>query len=973
MENRRARSGLYSDANHRLSLDSSAAISSLRQDSEAGLRSQSWADLRNALPDDETHCELPRCGSLPAQQIVQKNRVGINTTQLCLRVILVLLFVFVARLLSEHIRRTQSVVSFPTSESDNALHHIEEMPGENVIMVSNRLPVSAAKINGEWELKESAGGLVSALRGVQHCLTKWIGWPGVFIEEGPDRDDLSAKLKEKNFIPVWLDSDLISGFYNGYCNNILWPLFHYVPLSTESWHSLAGSTSMENEWKAYQTANKIFADHVLAHHDMDDAIVWVHDYHLMLLPRYLKEVKQTMKVGWFLHTPFPSSEIYRTLPHGEVVLSSVLAADLLGFHTYDYARHFISSSSRILGLEGTPKGVEDQGHITRVITCPIGINVERFRQAMASREVLLKVEEFKKQFHGRKVLLGVDRLDMIKGIPQKLLAYEKFLEEHPEWRTKVLFVQVAVPTRQNVLEYQRLRAMVHEMVGRINGAYGSITQMPIHFLNQSLNLNELVALYFVTDVALITSLRDGMNLVSFEYVACQSGKHIPGGLILSEFAGAAQSLGAGSLLVNPWNTTDMAQAILDCLTMRLEERIERHQENYHHITKHTAQTWAETFITELNDCQIEARLRNRQTPPVLTLDILVPGIQESQLRLFVLGYNATLTTHLEAPRQFRRHYDQMKSLARVNPKTMQSVRDLCSNPENTVVIFSGSECSKMEELFSDMPVWLIAENGVYLKPPITVADSTWIPMFDRTSKDWMDAVKLVFDYFCERTPRSFVETRETSLVWNFKYADVEFGRIQANDLLQHLRGGPISNEAVDIIPGARSVEVRPKGLTKGVAMQHAIGEMEQLLGTEAVCFDLVLCIGHFLIKDENIFEYFEGRSLCKEARVERSSSYIHLSQAPDYDDLRPAAISSSLGSNGLKRGSISPTSDVWQYNMPPVLSPKHIFTCTVGRNASYARYSLASSQDVADVLHDLVQNLKIATDDQRQNTRRDLI
>ena len=423
--------------------------------------------------------------------------------------------------------------------------------------------------------QESSGGLVSALKGVQNYRTKWIGWPGVFVEEGPDRARLSVKLAELNFIPVWLDQDIvlyhipclrhsdtcvmqINDFYNGYCNKILWPLFHYVPLSIEAWHSLAGTTTMENEWKAYQKANDIFAEHVLKH-DMTDSIVWIHDYHLMLLPRYLKDRNPQMKIGWFLHTPFPSSEIYRTLPWGDMVLESVLAADLLGFHTYDYARHFISSSCRILGVEGTPEGVEYQGHTSRVVTCPIGINVDHFRQAVASDAVKRKVEELTQKFGGRRVLLGVDRLDMIKGIPQKLLAYEKFLEEQPDWRRKVLFVQVAVPTRTDVHEYQKLRSMVNEMVGRINGAYGSVTEMPIHFLNQSLNLHELVALYMVTDVALITSLRDGMNLVSFEYVACQCNKSTPGGLILSEFAGAAQSLGAGSILVNPWNTTEMAQ------------------------------------------------------------------------------------------------------------------------------------------------------------------------------------------------------------------------------------------------------------------------------------------------------------------------------------------------------------------------------------------------------------------------------
>jgi len=859
--------------------------------------------------------------------------------------------------LNKHICKSKSFLSIPTSESESQLRIVEELPVEHVIMVSNRLPVSAVqKPDGEWELVESAGGLVSALKGVQNYHTRWIGWPGVYVKEGPDRDKLTAKLDAKGFIPVWLDQDIVTDFYNGYCNNILWPLFHYVPMSIESWHSLAGTTSMEREWRAYKKANAMFASHVIKHFDGEDSIVWVHDYHLMLLPGLLKDLNQRMKVGWFLHTPFPSSEIYRTLPWGDDLLGSVIAADLIGFHTYDYARHFTSASSRILGVEGTPEGIEYQGHMSRVITCPIGINVERFKEACASNAVKKEVEELMKRFSGRRVLLGVDRLDMIKGIPQKLLAYEKFLEERPEWRTKVLFVQVAVPTRTDVREYQKLRAMVHEMVGRINGAYGTVTQMPIHFVNQSLNLIQLVALYIVTDVALITSLRDGMNLVSFEYVACQNNKPYPGGLILSEFAGAAQSLGAGSILVNPWNTTEMAQAIHDSLTMRHDERVERHQENYQHIMKHTAQAWAETFINELTDSQIEASLRDRQTPPVLSLDALIRAYHSSNQRLFVLGYNATLTTSADPSRPQKRQFDSMRQLARLNPTTMKRIRDLCEDRSNTIMIFSGSECRRMEELFRGLPVWLIAENGVFMKPPAALVGpiKDWIPVFDHLPSDWMDPVKLVFEYFCERTPRSFIETRETSLVWNFKYADVDFGRIQASDLLQHLRGSPISSESIDIIPGARSVEVRPKGLTKGLMMQHIIGRMEGMLGVEAICFDFILCIGHFLTKDENIFKYFEGKTMCQQARLERSSSYHYASNdASDHDDSRQ--MSTSVGSNGLRRTSMSPAHEVWEYNMPPVVHPRYLFTCTVGRNESIARYSLPSSEEVAEMLAGLVQ------------------
>jgi trehalose 6-phosphate synthase/phosphatase len=349
---------------------------------------------------------------------------------------------------------------------------------------------------------------------------------------------------------------------------------------------LSETRTLQFQWAAHQAANATFADAVLAHYQPGD-VVWVQDYHLMLLPALLKLRVPRMKVGWFLHTPFPSSEIYRTLPVREEVLRAVLKADLIGFHTYDYARHFVSACTRILGLEGTPEGVEDAGSLTRVAAFPIGIDPERFAAALERPDVRANTAQLLNRYAGRKVMLGVDRLDVIKGIPQKLLAFEKFLEEHPEWRDKVLLVQIAVPSRTDVPEYRRLRSLVHEIVGRINGHYGTLTHVPIHHLDRQLSFPELAALYAITDVCLVTSLRDGMNLVSYEFVACQADN--AGVLVLSEFAGAAQSLGAGAILVNPWNVTDVAAAIGDALTLSDAERRERHRQNYHHIVTHTAQ------------------------------------------------------------------------------------------------------------------------------------------------------------------------------------------------------------------------------------------------------------------------------------------------------------------------------------------------------------------------------------------------
>ena len=439
----------------------------------------------------------------------------------------------------------------------------------------------------------------------------WVGWPGVFVEEGPNAA-LTQLLLRRGCLPIYLSRSEVELYYNGYCNNILWPLFHYVPLSFES--KLSETKNMGLQWEAYQEANELFARVILNAYQPGDA-VWCHDYHLMLLPSRLKDEYPSMKVGWFLHTPFPSSEIYRMLPVREELLLSVLAADLIGFHTYDYARHFVSACSRILGFEGTPEGVEDNGDFTRVAAFPIGIDPGRFTQALETERVQAHIHELRQRFQGRKVMLGVDRLDMIKGIPQKLLGFEKFLSEHPEWRDRVLLVQIAVPTRTDVPEYQRLTSQVHEIVGRINGRFGTLGSVPIQHLDCSLAFTELCALYAVTDVCLVTSLRDGMNLVSYEFVACQSKN--AGVLVLSEFAGAAQSLGAGALLVNPWNVNDMAAALEDALTMPEAERRERQRQNFTHITMHTAQAWADTFVSELSDTHVEAELRRKRIPPAV--------------------------------------------------------------------------------------------------------------------------------------------------------------------------------------------------------------------------------------------------------------------------------------------------------------------------------------------------------------------
>ncbi|XP_039004559.1 alpha,alpha-trehalose-phosphate synthase [UDP-forming] 1-like isoform X2 [Hibiscus syriacus] len=605
---------------------------------------------------------------------------------------------------------------------------------QRLLVVANRLPVSAVRrADDSWQLEISVGGLVSALLGVKEFETRWIGWAGVNVPDEIGQKTLRKALAEKRCIPVFLDEETVHQYYNGYCNNILWPLFHYLGLPQED--RLATTRSFQSQFDAYKRVNQMFAD-VVNEHYVEGDVVWCHDYHLMFLPKCLKDYNQNMKVGWFLHTPFPSSEIHRTLPSRTVLLKSVLAADLVGFHTYDYARHFVSACTRIAGLEGTPEGIEDHGKLTRVAAFPIGIDSDRFIRALELPQVQEHMKELKERFAGRKVMLGVDRLDMIKGLPQKVLAFEKFLEENPHWRDKVVLLQIAVPTRTDVTEYQKLTSQVHEIVGRINGRFGTLTDVPIHHLDRSLDFCSLCALYAVTDVALVTSLRDGMNLVSYEFVACQSSKK--GVLILSEFAGAAQSLGAGALLVNPWNVTEVASSIGDALNMPADEREKRHHHNFMHVTTHTSQEWAATFVSELNDTIVEAQLRTRQIPPPLPIEIAVDRYSQSNNRLLILGFNATLTEPVDT---LGRKGCQIKEM---EPKLHQDLREplkkLCDDPKTTILVLSGSDRSVLDDNFGDFSLWLAAENGMFLR----ATKGDWMTtMPENLNMEWGDSVQML--------------------------------------------------------------------------------------------------------------------------------------------------------------------------------------------------------------------------------------
>ncbi|KAJ3242197.1 Trehalose-6-P synthase/phosphatase complex synthase subunit [Chytriomyces hyalinus] len=596
---------------------------------------------------------------------------------------------------------------------------------KRLLMVSNRLPITISNkqtpnttrntdttnltnTNTDpallYDYKASSGGLVSGINGLSggDYDKQWFGWPGRDIptEHRQAVDDYLMRTFRAG--SVYMDARTADLHYNGFSNGILWPLFHYLP----------GEINYDEMcWEAYQQANVLFAD-TLVEHIKDGDLIWIHDYHLMLLPALLRARLDpteypNIKMGFFLHIPFPSSEIYRILPVRREILTGVLAADLIGFHTYDYARHFLSSCARILGVHTMPNIVEFEGRQVHVGTFPIGIDPDKFTTAIGQTNVAARIQALKTRFEGLRVLVGVDRLDYIKGVPQKLRAFELFLQQHPEWNEKVVLVQIAVPSRQDVEEYQQLRDVVNELVGRINGRYGTMTFMPIHFVHRSVTFEELTALYSVSDACVVSSPRDGMNLVSYEYISCQQEKH--GVLILSEFAGASQSLN-GSLIVNPWNIEELSNAILEALTMPDKLKEENFKKLSRYVNKYTAAHWGAAFVREL--LQTDQVSDSSQLPRLNPDDVLKAFQTSSKKKVVFLDYDGTLAASNTLP-----------EFAKPSTSLLAALKRLSDQPNVYLYILSGRSREHMDLWFDDAGIGLCAEHGCFYRHPKKINSS----------------------------------------------------------------------------------------------------------------------------------------------------------------------------------------------------------------------------------------------------------
>jgi trehalose 6-phosphate synthase/phosphatase len=442
--------------------------------------------------------------------------------------------------------------------------------------------------DGHVQLTAASRGLATGLRPWHDSSNAvWIGWPGPTSSWSADqRTALARECDSRRIVAVHLSEDHVQHYDNGFATRVLWPLFHYhidrVPLD------VAG-------WDAYREVNARFAE-VVAREYREGDMVWVHDYELMLVPAILRDHIPTAKIGFFLHTPFPSSEVFRILPCRGEILRGLLGADLVGFQTFADLRQFVASLLHVDGVESGAARVRIDNREVKLGVFPMGIDAEAFATAAQTGEVIAAAAEIRRHAGARQILLGFDRLDDTKGISRRLLAIERLLERHPELLDRIRYVQVAVPSREDVDSYRRFRALVEETVGHINGACGTSCSTPIHYLQGSVSMSQLAALYSAADVMLVTPLRDGMNLVAKEFVACRTNDD--GVLVLSEFAGAAAEL-YGAVVVNPYDVDAVADAIQYTLVMSVEERRARMRRLRCRVHEHDVHSWAAGFVTEL--------------------------------------------------------------------------------------------------------------------------------------------------------------------------------------------------------------------------------------------------------------------------------------------------------------------------------------------------------------------------------------
>ena len=714
-----------------------------------------------------------------------------------------------------------------------------------VIIVSNRLPVSVNKVDGVLEFTQSIGGVATGLSSyLKNRRNKWIGWPGIASDDltEDDKTAITVELAKQNCYPVFLSQKQLDDFYSNYSNRILWPLFHNLPAHTED---------REVGWRAYRNVNQLYAEAVLAIAP-PKSVVWAHDYQLMLVPELLRAERPDDHIGFFLHIPFPTPEVYSELNEAKKLLSGILGADLVGFHTADYVDNFLENCQQLENHTVVRDQVILDNRAIRVTDFPMGIDYDKYAQAVRTREVKTAIKRYKRKYRGRRVIVAVDRLDPTKGLVERLKAYREFLEANPHLHGKVVLAMVAAPSRTDVKEYKDLKIKLDRLVRQINNSFGWPKWQPIDYMNQVVPFEEITALYQVADIAFIAPLRDGMNLVAKEYVATKRKRGV---LILSETAGAAQEL-TEALIVDPALPNTVVAALNQAVTMPMRELKRRLKAMKSQLQGRTVHHWAGGFIKALEKPIYVQPSRTRTLNKDRQRE-LVATYRAGSKRLILLDYDGVL---IPLTGNFKH----------AHPPTavLRLLKKLAADSSNEVVLVSGRSQDNLQEWFDDIPVNLVAEHGAFIKD----TDGVW----HRTrthSTSWKRLIRPIMEKYALRTPGAVIEEKSNSLVWHYRQSP-PYEAQKYTVVLRRVLQSIVRDYGLAVYSGNKILEVKDPSISKAETVQRWLKRSH----------DFVLAIGDDYT-DEDMFAALPESAYTVKVGRGRTHAKYRLKSAADVQSL----------------------------------------------------------------------------------------
>lgn len=683
-----------------------------------------------------------------------------------------------------------------------------------LIIVSNRLPFKIERKNNRYELRQSSGGLVSALKSIPR--DKSIIWIGAadFKEEVWQEFGKTAVNADYTVLPVFIDKKTEKHYYNGFSNSLIWPLFHYFPSFAEY---------EQESFKAYTHVNKLFTDLIKSIAEEND-LIWIQDYHLMLVPGMLKEASPSLDSSFFLHIPFPSYEIVKLIPEEwrNKILKSLLQASVLGFQTKEYVSHFRKSVRHFLGEEFL-QHVSDT-HTQLIRDYPISIDFDRFHAAYDSPEVTIQREKIRKSLGGKKLVFSLDRLDYSKGVLNRLVAYEQLLQSTPSIRNNIVLLINVIPSRAEISKYAERKCLIEEHISRINGIYGSIEWQPVIYQYQHLSFNELLACYTACDVALVTPLRDGMNLVAKEFVASRKDKRAA--LVLSEFAGASAEL-KGAIIVNPNDVGAMQQAILKGIRLKPQDQELAMNEMQKQIRNHSIHVWLSSFINDFSQVKMESEKAHSVVLSFEDKMQMLEAYKSATKRLILLDYDGTLTKFHDRPEN-----------AKPNDTVLDLLKKIADNELNELILVSGRDAPTLQKWFGHLRIGLAAEHGIAYK----AKDYSLWENPESLSFTWKEQVMPILQKYAEQVPLSFIEEKAYAIAWHFRNADetkVDAIKLKLSRELQLLN----EENKFEVLLGNKILEIKSNHANKGSFALSLI---------EHAQYDFILAIGDD-VTDEDMF------------------------------------------------------------------------------------------------------------------------